>query len=313
MPFRDARRPTPGRVFAFTVTRVRGAYRHVAARRAVLAPLVRYSEGQAAVVQRQLDGVRRVWAAALVALHKAGWGPVAAERDLVFALNCPPFGVATADSARSCRRAHVCPFCYARERVTPVFGRFEEVLYGPLGAASAYRVAGPGSPALPVVRPDLAVVAFRMRMRGAVGRLEPRTVPRHWEAARAAVARTRRAEVSGFGAEFGSVLFQVYPSRGGLGVVRAGVLLAPAASAAAEAAAYAAAGGRARVLPANKKGLCAAFGWAYAYPKQLVDPRRAALTAALLTAVGRARLQTWYGPHDRCQKPVLRGDDGARD
>jgi hypothetical protein len=90
-------------------------------RNAVLWPL---ASGEARrkrdTCQAYSDLVSR-WRARLRSLSRGGWSVVATDQDLITALNCPPFSVVVPARGFTCQRSRVCPMCYARNLIMPVF------------------------------------------------------------------------------------------------------------------------------------------------------------------------------------------------
>lgn len=120
------------RLIAFTPDCVPNRYGDRLQRRAVLVPLMgpiarsaararraRDSERAAAVVART-QALIEAWRLRIDVLGRAGFAPLAgdsptAERNRTFARNCRPTFFVPEQTARCCRRATICPFCWARE------------------------------------------------------------------------------------------------------------------------------------------------------------------------------------------------------
>ncbi len=282
----------------FRIYAVRGAFRHVATRRAVVGSLL----GSDAIrhAQESLDRLRGLWQAVLYRLRDVRWEALGDDgRHLKFMANCPPFGVKTDTSTRPCKRVLVCPFCYGREMVLKPFFRMENILYG--RGDSAY--LGPNGKLLPLARPDLKIVAFRTVTRGT--KFVPddlcNFLPVHCEKAKAVMEATKRVEVDGFDAEYGCVQFRVYPleKSGRLAIVRTGVLLVPGGVSEEALGMYRSAGRKSTVAqyPPSKQNLCSAFAAAFRYPAQMTkeDPW---LVARMLEQFRRTRTYRWYGPRE---------------
>ncbi len=125
--------------------RVLSVWRRVrdrAQRDAVLRPLVDpRGELQESLVDmstafRRLLSVRQARA---YALRTAGWRRL--SRGMLYVLNCPPFGVTSRASARSCRVYRWCPCCWAREVVGDVYDRLQWHFFGERAAQSAHDAA----------------------------------------------------------------------------------------------------------------------------------------------------------------------------
>jgi len=278
----------------FIVTKIRGANRHRAARGAVFSSLI--SKAQSACsVDAKLELIRTLWFHKLLRLHKAGWANLKSLKNLVYMRNCPPFGVITPDKAHCCRKAFICPFCYARERVTESFIRAETVLYGVSGK---FREAGPGSKALPVIRQDLQIVAYRLQASGTkvIGiPLLPQYVKAHFDCFKLFVIRTRRYEFDTFKAEYGTTQFTLYPLKKGFSVWRCGVMLVPGGLSKAAVETYERFGGVVRSYEPSKGNLTKAFSWAYQYPGRLLKDVNETLLVPLLVLLQGTRLISWFG------------------
>lgn len=115
--------------YDYDVASVRQAYRYKAARSAVLNPLLGrwwHSTDVAGAMKK----LRSLWHKHLRIMQQAGWVKLSnGNRNLVYAANCPPFGVMTKQSARCCKLSF-CPFCYARSNVLTPFMRLERAIYG---------------------------------------------------------------------------------------------------------------------------------------------------------------------------------------
>lgn len=124
---------------------VRKAYRHTAALRAVINPILnafyrsrRWSKGGYTVdnVREALFKVRRAWRRQVMALAAFGCPsvvretPEATKKHIRFLRNCPPFGIKPFPKGHPCEH-RLCPFCYGR-RLTDGFKHIEKALYGTL-------------------------------------------------------------------------------------------------------------------------------------------------------------------------------------
>ncbi len=278
----------------FVITKVREAYRHRACRRAVLIPLI----GPRAVadIKKHFDDLRRMWHASLYGMRAVNWEPILSEKNLNYMRKCPPFGVVTNVKAKCCRRSAYCPFCYARERILVPFCRMERILYG-----SDSHYLGPDKKLLPVLHPDRKIIAYRLVTSGTknLPRLKSGNMPIHWNAVRKSIDEYRRQEMDVFEALYGTAQFYVYPYKGYLQLVRAGVMLAAKAPDPADVRAYNALGGRIRVYDdTNKTSLYDAFSWALRYPKGVLHCRKHNLLARLFESMRSVRMMTWYGPRN---------------
>lgn len=113
----------------FDVDKVLHTYGWRAARAAVTFPLLGKVAANHVVAATKL---RRLWWKRVWELKAADWHRARTDAAAVFVGNCPPFGVLTADRAKTCQQTAVCPFCR---------GRRARDLYEGLARASA---AAPG-------------------------------------------------------------------------------------------------------------------------------------------------------------------------
>ena len=291
MPMQHDERP-------FRIVAVRGAYRHLACRRAVLHPLVKLGDAQTKQwLQRAFDALRTMWKARLYRLWEANWDAFNRDKvNLSYMQNCPPFSVKTGTTARRCKRPLVCPFCYARQRVLEPYRKLEKVLYGD---TTAY--TGEDGHLLPLVRPDLKIVSFRLVTNGTHKVHLPLTTAEgmktHVQRAQLIVNHGKRNEKDGFGAEYGAILHKVYPvpKETRLSVVRCGVLLVPHVPHE-RIEEYRANGGTVHVYEPSKKNLAEAVGRAFYFPKKMFWSD-AHLYARMVEQMAGFHLSTWYGPH----------------
>lgn len=281
---------------SFLVQRVRGAYRHVAMRRAVLYKILnaRLPEVNDDKVAKKLNTLRVLWAKRIKELGKAGWSAANVYKKRAYMSNCPPFGVVTGDRARCCDRSIICPFCYARGRVLIPFVRMETVLYGISGP---FRVGGPGSKALPVIRPDLKIVAFRFRPKPNpyLPPLCVKNFDHHWLNFLKFKRNNSSYEFNTTGAECGTVQHQVYPVQGRLSALRSGVLLVKDGVPLRQRQHMESGGIKLKVLSATKGHLCEAFAWAYSYPRPMLYNSSPELLAFMLDNINKARMLLWFG------------------
>jgi len=246
--------------------------------------------------QASLDRLRELWHGRLYALRAANWAPISDDAvSLTYFRNCPPFGVKTDTTSKPCKRHLICPFCYGRMHVLRPFCKFEKVLYG-----SDTHYLGKDGHLLPVLRPDLKIVSFRCPTSGTnrVRReLTDTGLWDHWQVAKEFVRANRKIEVNGFGAEYASILFSVYPVQQSsrLGIVRSGVLLVPGGLPKSEVIAYRMGGGIVKQFEPSKEGLYRAHVHAFKYPNRMMT-ESPYLTARLLEHMHYARVATWYGP-----------------
>ena len=118
------------------------AYRYVAARRAVLLPLVgaRWcSDGPEALV-RATFGVSSIHRTRVKEYGGAtGLPSLRSDTGVKFAGNCPVFGLGNAPKTRTCNLFPLCPLCYARRNIIEPFMRFERLIYGKTSGFDADR------------------------------------------------------------------------------------------------------------------------------------------------------------------------------
>lgn len=283
----------------YVILAVRGAYRHRACRRAVLGSLLEPFLTKRKNLQAAFDGLREQWYARLFGLRDAGWHPLRDDPvNMVYQRNCPPFSVITSTTSATCRRPLVCPFCYARMHVLRPFCKLEKILYG-----SDSHYLGEDGKLLPVLRPDLKIVAFRCRTAGTrrlqVPLVTADEVAAHWGVTAAFISRSRKVEVTGFGAEYASVKFSVFPAKGErhLEVVRTGVALVPGGLPPCELKAYADGGGKVRQYEPLKRNLATACAYAFRYPRRMMTSSPL-VAARLMEAMRQSRVSTWYGPRE---------------
>ncbi len=305
---------TKRRLRSFTVKRVLGAYRHRAARVSVFSSIFgKRTRTMLRDVPGALSSLRKMWYARCFALQRVGgcsW--LSTRSGMSFSLNCPPFGVCTADTTRRCGHATICPFCFARQRVVAPFRRFEVALYGvsgPYRADQVTQVAKGPAKSLKPLRDDLKLIWFRRYQPLAKPGLEFNlaTLSLHLKYVKDSwVSANRKSEFEGFKAVFGFVGFALYPlvRAGKVCLVRYGVLLVPKSVPSSLIATYLnlqpdlrqwaknkVSGGE---LNANKRGLYLAFARAVRYPGVMLrgDPEWCVQTLKALT---RFRATAFYG------------------
>lgn len=320
----------------FDVTQTFQAYRWRACRRAIMLPLFGKVAGKLMPDQQvALDKVRGMWRFRTVELCDAGWWAMKSWKHVTYAMNCPPFGVRTNTRSRSCGRALVCPFCFARERVLFQFRKFEQTLFGISGPymvgqqlweAARKKPVTHGNPQLPLLRPDLKVVWFRRVIRDTKRSIPFNlgTVQEHVTAARDWVNTHRTGEFNRFGANRGTVQFNIYPlpRKGYVVTVRAGVLLVPKDMPDELTQEYVGVHGDgerengpsawAGVCPPTKGGLCEAFTQAIRYPQQLMRGLPT-WTAATLNALHRFRATSWFGEKPDSKSTFKKSDFDTED
>jgi hypothetical protein len=119
----------------YEITLVRQAARHRALRLAVFSSIfgnTRWLKKRDVFtsILDALDTVRSLWQKRVYELRDDNWLPTQTQIGLNHLLWCPPFGVKTTNmSMRCCNRRLVCPFCYARAYVMPLYMRMEKILY----------------------------------------------------------------------------------------------------------------------------------------------------------------------------------------
>lgn len=116
----------------YRVTGVNSSYWSLAARYAVLRPILNVADVGDEACPHLLDKLRTAWCSRIGSLHAADWEPVQDHRTFLGLRACPPFGVKTDTRGRPCGFARVCPFCYARRNVFEPFFRMVWGCYGTL-------------------------------------------------------------------------------------------------------------------------------------------------------------------------------------
>lgn len=279
----------------FRVHTVRNAYRHIAARRAVITPVL--GPDMLKYPQASLDKLRVMWHCKVEALRKAGWKPLLTQKNISYMRNCPPFGVATDTTSKTCNHPMICPFCFARLRVIYPYCKLEAILYGKAGL--------PGQ--APLVRPDLWIVAFKCLTSGTGKKLEGKqaTLRDHWFMVHNTMKNTRTLERDKFEALYASVLFECYPFQNGLTLTRSGVMLIDKYPSYDVATDYTSNPKRTfRIYEPTRKNLMEAVSYAFSYPKPLLltDHEQATnpvSVARFLELIHRARMSTWYGSNTK--------------
>jgi len=292
----------------FKIIRIRGDYRHRATRSAVLGTILQ-RKLLIDDMQRNFDYLRKRWHAVLQSLAESNWKPLLdAEGDLStlnlqYMRNCPPFSVVTADKNRTCNRDRICPFCYARRNVMRPFVRMERVLYGP--NSNSFRVAGPGSKALPVLRPDLTLIAFRLTLKNGTAwlktKLTPKTLPDHWEAAKDYIHHNRQYERR-FEPEYASSQIHLWPKSDRIELRRSGIMLVKIAPEKVVAT-LKRQGMQVIALKPCKKSLFEATTFAFRYPEDIFSKgTNPVMRARLLEIMSSTRLKSWCG--------IVKDEDG---
>lgn len=113
--------------YNYKIQQIVDGYPARAMRGAVLGSLLSSLEFKEHKIRRMMANVRKQWHARLVTLRKAKWEPILDGTDYQYMRNCPPFGVKTKSVARSCGRKF-CPFCWARDVVSPAYDRVLHVI-----------------------------------------------------------------------------------------------------------------------------------------------------------------------------------------
>jgi hypothetical protein len=280
----------------FDIVKLRGSYRHRACRWAVFNRL--FAKHQLEDEIEKYTTLRGLWHRKVYAMRTTGWAKLQDFRNFSTWLNCPPFGVITRDRARRCNFPSVCPYCYARDRILAPFVKMETVLYG---CAGPFRVGGPGTAQLPVLRPELKIVAFRHNKPDGTkrfGAVTDKSFEAHWNALKMTLqsAKQRKYEYELFGSSYGAVQVQYFPKPDRLTYTRCGVLLTDSADVYRIAERYETAISHCEVADPSKKNLAAAFAWACSYPPELLfDTTNVAALCRLITAKQRTRSYWWYG------------------
>lgn len=288
---------TGSRAVRYTYLGVRQAYRWRTMRSAVLTPLLglEWQTGDAGVVWG-MEEVRAMWRARLASLREAGWPPVRESADFKYMVNCPPFGVFTdRPKMRTCKRAAVCPFCYARLYVFEAYTYLEQVLYG---------TTDPYEPGTKKNRrplfDDHVLLDYRFAADvrsanwgrgGVLSDACPRT--------KAYMRKYRAAEARALKPLAAAVLHRVAPDRdadklvvykGGVALTKASAMPPPLAEL------YGRPRCRWAVTRADKKGLYEALGRAFAYPRYLMTGP-ADVVAAVLVGMAGSHMLASYGSH----------------
>lgn len=269
----------------YVIKTVASTTMYASARKAVLIPITGKPERGFGLplVQYLFDTVRWKWIYRLESLNKAGWDVIRHKKNHAYAVNCPPFGVSTDDTAAKCRRPAVCPFCYARERVLNVYRRFSALLFG-------------DDP--PVDKKGVKLVWFRRYTHDAFSKLVPEpfgpATASDYMARFVAFARKHRRDVLKLTkAKRASVLFTPFPGKsGGLSVRWSGVLLLEKGVSLDKLVAFPFKVG---VLDPSKKNLGTCLNKAMRYLRAMMydDPEKMAL---ILNGVKNVRLLSHYGP-----------------
>jgi hypothetical protein len=167
-----------------------------------------------------LRQIREQWITRLFALRKEGWEPLNSgnDRNIVFMSNCPPFGVKTNKMLMcTCKRAMICPFCHAREKILDPYMHFERMFYVD------------EKPSTRAVVGDWNLVSFRVNsdQEFAAGTSHEAMVRWCWEARSFLTSeRARKREIVACQAQYGVVTCQMEPlSKRKIRLRRCGVLL----------------------------------------------------------------------------------------
>lgn len=187
-----------------------------AMRMAVLTPVL--GVGADKDLQQAFDRLRHRWHDCLVGVRKAGWAPARRLRDFQYMRNCPPFGVRTdVSNMHTCKRATVCPFCWARRVVAPLYAKLRSWL-----TTVGRNWSPPYGTQLVEYKTTATVWGDVGAGRGSAARLGRAAL-----AARAVLRNTRNDEFKAYRAVAGLSVsrFVVKPER--LVLIRAGFLLVP--------------------------------------------------------------------------------------
>lgn len=276
------------------VKRIFHAYRYVATRTAVLRNFFPWKYQKTDPVS-SMAKVRVNWKRQLTRLKSAGWLVLGKKGQRNQLARCTPPGFTVDEPHLFCNKAHICPFCWARQHVLNPFRKFEDILYG---ASGPYK--GPDNKLLPVIRPDLRIVRFMMVTNGSLKLNKPlvrSTMIDHWNYLQPFIKDRRRMEVTAFGAEYASVMHKVYPIPGKnmLRLTRCGIMLVPGGVSSELLSQYRAKGGIVDVYDPSKKNLSRAMYRTFSYPSSLLFENGVDLCAAMLNVMRYSRLATWYG------------------
>jgi len=116
----------------YDIKRASGAWAARAGRYSTLVPVTGHSCDTSSDVMVATHNLIRHRRRRIMELAETGIEDTISERrpkDLTYLLNCPPSGVLTNRTTRSCRRRHFCPFCWDREIVRDVYTRLEWYWY----------------------------------------------------------------------------------------------------------------------------------------------------------------------------------------
>jgi hypothetical protein len=272
----------------FKLLRIRRPTRYVAARQAVLSPILGKwgDDSRDNGIPDAMEKLRGLWYKRLVELRQAGWSRIKDNLSRLYAQNCPPFGVVTNTQSRCCNVAHICPFCYGRQVVLFPFIDFEFALYGDLkpGLVNRYQ------------RAVLLDFTTRRSIRTNKNTIStPAAIGVMTEAAKLLIKRDRTREIEAFRPLGGIVLHRVFPQENAWHFVRSGVLLCDARKLKSQS--YTTDTGETHELHTSeitRTDLCAAFSRSFRYPASLLTSP-AENTLPVLNALAGARLLSRYG------------------
>ena len=200
---------------------------HRAARAAVVRPLLGFEQSRDDAAVAAMTAIRKLWQYRLGELKQANWAFLcneAGKKNLIYARSCPPYGMLTSSMhMRRCRRAMICPFCYARDYVYRNYNVIADFLFAGKEKGQRADVAG------------RKLVAFRTRLEVTVKPWTPVELHTACLAARRYISDPSRRwlEMLLCQAEVGAVQFRLYPgprqeTTGKLILVRSGLLVTKA-------------------------------------------------------------------------------------
>ncbi len=290
----------------YEVKDICGAYRYRAMHYAVFTPIcgrkwLKHGRHGVCMCVKQL---RKAWNVRLKELQAAEWMPLDTRRAHTYMRNCPPFGVRTDRmDTRPCKRASLCPNCYARYMVFDSFTYLEQVLYGTTDPFT------PDGHQRRSLYPHMNVIDFKIPITPDPELRLPPWTPyaiTHEHCARlkhhmrANNGEKRQTEVAALRVLAAAVLYKVYPesNQGVLKTTRCGVIITPDDRFPTDLADYfAAEGGTWNVRSTTKGDLCQAVVSAMSYPAKLLTAP-AWEVAAMLDGLRRVHMIAQYGKNN---------------
>jgi hypothetical protein len=289
-------------IYGYSISRVLRAWRSRVLQLSVLEPVLgrhlaeggkspRLLDKQFIAALNEVQERWRVFAQNLfdVIYYRMHCSPTVADKMLIAAKMCPPFGVKTTETFNVCSMAAVCPFCYGRRYIRDLYKHFEHWVYG-----SPLRLKGISSqsateddPLHPYLRIDpryaiLSVLATRRyETAEPIGfiqtqRLEnyARTKLRHL------LFQDRLVEINRTQAPVSASLARIVPETGAVRAELGSVMIVERRIAEYE---LGASPSFVKMIsrPVTKENLAYAFAEAFSYPADLMTCNTAALAALL--------------------------------